>query len=411
MDQWIKKTVLEKFLKYIAIDTRSSEESGTHPSTTCQFTLAQLLVDELTALGLQNVTLDEHCYVMATLPSNIEMQLPTIGLIAHLDTSPELPGNCAKPKVITSYDGNDIPLGESSGVTIRFNEDAHLKDAIGHTLVVTDGTTLLGSDDKAGVTAIMGLLEYLKKHPEIQHGTIKIGFTPDEEIGQGADLFDIKQFSADFAYTVDGGFLGEYNDETFSANEAVIEIKGRDIHPGSAKNIMVNAIRVAADIISRLPKDMAPETTDEYQGYMHPRAMESSVSYVKIKVLLRTFRNDELVTQEKLLRDTITEVQRMYPGAEIKLSISETYRNMKSVIDRHPQIIQRLEDAIKKAGLKPIRKPIRGGTDGSRLSAMGLPTPNIFTGGVNAHSLAEWQSIDVLVKVVEVLKNIVQGIS
>jgi tripeptide aminopeptidase len=409
MDQWIKKTVLEKFLRYIAIDTRSSEESGTHPSTTGQFTLARVLSDELTALGLQNVTLDEHCYVMATLPSNVDKHLPTIGLIAHLDTSPELPGNCTKPQVITSYDGADIPLGESSGVTIRFAEDAYLKDAIGHTLVVTDGTTLLGSDDKAGVTAIMSLLEYLKKHPEIPHGTIKIGFTPDEEIGQGADLFDIKKFGADFAYTVDGGFIGEYNDETFSANEAIIEIKGRDIHPGSAKNVMINAIRVAAEIISRLPKDMAPETTDEYQGYIHPRAMESSISYVKIKILLRTFKNDELVTQEQLLRNVITEIQKMYPGTEIKLSVSETYRNMKSVIDKHPQIIQRLEDAIQNAGLKPLRKPIRGGTDGSRLSAMGLPTPNIFTGGVNAHSLTEWQSIDALVNVIEVLTNIVRA--
>jgi tripeptide aminopeptidase len=408
MDQWFKKTVLDKFLKYIAIDTRSNDDSGTHPSTSGQFVLARMLVDELKTLDLRNVSMDEYCYVVATLPSNVQKTLPVIGLLAHLDTSPELPGNCTNPQVVTSYIGGDIPLG-SSGVTIRFTEDAHLKDAVGHTLVVTDGTTLLGADDKAGVAAIMGLLEYLKKHPEIPHGTIKIGFTPDEEIGQGADLFDIKKFGADFAYTVDGGFVGEYNDETFSANEAVITIRGRDIHPGYAKNIMVNAIRVAADIICRLPKDMAPETTDEYQGYVHPRALEGSISSVKIKILLRSFSNDEIAAQEVLLRNSISDVQKLYTDAEITLSVSETYRNMKPVIDLHPEITQRLEAAILKAGLAPIRKPIRGGTDGSRLSAMGLPTPNIFTGGVNAHSLTEWQSIDALVNVVEVLENIVRA--
>jgi tripeptide aminopeptidase len=406
MDKNIKEIALKKFLNYIAIDTRSDEDSAVHPSTGKQFTLAHLLVSELKVLGLHDATVDEHCYVMATLPSNFETNNPVIGLIAHLDTSPELPGACVHPRVIDSYDGSDISLGDS-GVVINHSQDPHLKDAIGHTLVVTDGTTLLGADDKAGVAAIMTLLEYLVNHPHIPHGTIKVGFTPDEEIGQGADLFDIKKFGADFSYTIDGGFTGEYNDETFSANEAVIEIKGRDIHPGSAKNVMVNAIRVAAEIISRLPKNMAPETTEEYEGYIHPRAMESSISNVKLKLLLRSFSNDELHLQEKLLREVVSDVLKIYPGAVITISISETYRNMKPVIACHPEIIDRLEKAIAKAGLAPIRKPIRGGTDGSRLSAMGLPTPNIFTGGVNAHSLTEWLSVDVLVKVVEVLKNIV----
>lgn len=405
--QNIKEIALKKFLTYIAINTRSNDDSGTHPSTCEQFTLAHLLVSELKALGLGDAAVDEHCYVMATLLSNIEAHSPVIGLIAHLDTSPELPGACVNPQVIPSYDGCDIILGNSGGIIIRKQEDPHLKNAIGHTLVVTDGTTLLGADDKAGVAAIMTLIEYLVAHPQIPHGTIKVGFTPDEEIGQGADLFDIKKFGADFAYTVDGGFNGEYNDETFSANEAVIEIKGRDIHPGSAKNVMVNAIRVAAEIISKLPKDMAPETTDEYQGYIHPRAMESTISHVKLKILLRSFSNDELSQQGNLLKEIIADVQKMFADAKIAVSISETYRNMKPVIECHPEMIQRLENAIVKAGLTPHRTPIRGGTDGSRLSAMGLPTPNIFTGGVNAHSLTEWLSVDVLANVVEVLKNIV----
>jgi tripeptide aminopeptidase len=407
MEQNIKEIALKKFLKYIAINTRSNDDSAAHPSTHEQFTLAHMLVSELKTLGLHDATVDEYCYVMATLPSNIGKNSPVIGLIAHLDTSPELPGACVHPQVINSYNGDDISLGDSGNVVINYSQDPHLKDAIGHTLVVTDGTTLLGADDKAGVAAIMTLLEYLVAHPQIPHGTIRVGFTPDEEIGHGAELFDIKKFGADFAYTVDGGFTGEYNVETFSANEAVIEIKGRDIHPGSAKNVMVNAIRVAAEIISKLPKDMAPETTDEYQGYIHPRAMESTISHVKLKLLLRSFSNDELQAEEILLKEIISDVNEIYPGAIITLSISETYRNMKSVIEHHPEIVQRLENAIVKAGLTPYRKPIRGGTDGSRLSAMGLPTPNIFTGGVNAHSLSEWLSVDVLVHVVEVLKNIV----
>ncbi|HEX2957949.1 MAG TPA: peptidase T [Chitinispirillaceae bacterium] len=407
MKQNIKNIVLEKFLRYIAVDSRSNEDTAAHPSTAGQFILARTLVDELMTLGLHDATVDEHCYVMATLPSNVEGTFPVTGLIAHLDTSPELPGACVNPRVIHSYDGNDIKLGSSGAVVIKCQEDPYLKDAIGHTLVVTDGTTLLGADDKAGVTAVMVLLEYLNANPQIPHGTIRIGFTPDEEIGQGADLFDIEKFGADVAYTIDGGFSGEYNDETFSANEAVIEITGRDIHPGSAKNVMVNAIRVASEIISRLPENMAPETTDEYQGYIHPRAMESSISHVKLKLLLRSFSDDELLIQEKLIKEILSHVQGIFPGAIINLSISETYRNMKPVIDRHPEIIQRLEAAIMKAGVIPCRKPIRGGTDGSRLSAMGLPTPNIFTGGVNAHSLTEWLSVDVLVKVVDVLKNIV----
>lgn len=407
MDQNIKEIALNKFIRYIAIDTRSNEGTASHPSTAKQFTLAHVLVDELKTLGLHDATVDQHCYVMATLPSNIQTHSPVIGLIAHLDTSPELPGGCVHPRVIDSYDGSDILLGDSGDIVINFSQDPHLKDAIGHTLVVTDGTTLLGADDKAGVAAIMTLIEYLVDHPQISHGTIKVGFTPDEEIGQGADLFDIKKFGADFAYTVDGGFTGEYNDETFSANEAVIEIKGRDIHPGSAKNVMVNAIRVASEIISRLPKNMAPETTDEYEGYIHPRAMESTISRVKLKILLRSFSNDELLLQERLLREVLSAVQENFPGATMTLSISETYRNMKPVIEHHPEIVKRLENAIVNAGLKPDRKPIRGGTDGSRLSAMGLPTPNIFTGGVNAHSLTEWLSVDVLVNVVEVLKNII----
>jgi tripeptide aminopeptidase len=407
MEQNIKKIALEKFLKYIAIDTRSNDESAAHPSTREQFTLAHLLAGELKVLGLYDADVDDHCYVMATLPSNIKMQAPVIGLIAHLDTSPELPGACLHPRVIDSYSGGDIPLGDSGSVVINYAQDPHLKDSVGHTLVVTNGTTLLGADDKAGVAAIMTLIEHLAAHPEIPHGTIKVAFTPDEEIGQGADLFDIKKFGADFAYTIDGGFIGEYNDETFSANEAVIEIEGRDIHPGSAKNVMVNAIRVAAEIISKLPKDMAPETTDEYQGYIHPRAMESTISHVKIKILLRSFSNDEVLAEEKQLKEIITEVQQIFPAAIIKMSISETYRNMKPIIEQHPEIITRLENAIAKTGLTPVRKPIRGGTDGSRLSVMGLPTPNIFTGGVNAHSLTEWLSVDVLANVVNVLKNIV----
>ena len=404
----MKEKALEKFLRYVAVNTQSNEESETAPTTTIQFDLAKILVEELKELGLQDVSLDDHCYVMATLPANTDKDAPKIGLLAHMDTSPEVSGENVKAQIIDSYDGGDIVLNEEAGVIIKGSEDDKLQKCVGQTIVTSDGTTLLGADDKAGIAAIMTMLETLKENPDIPHGELKIAFTPDEEVGRGVDHFDVKKFGADFAYTIDGGIAGELNMETFSANAATIEVVGRNIHPGTAKNVMINAVRVMGDIVSRLPKDMAPETTEGYEPFIHPMTMTGSVDKATVKMILRDFKTPGLDTQKEILEKIIAEVQELYPKAKINLEITETYRNMRDELEKNPQVTEVLFAAAQKAGVNPQWEPIRGGTDGSRLTAMGLPTPNMFAGGANFHSKTEWLSVDGMVKSIETLLNIVR---
>jgi tripeptide aminopeptidase len=402
----MKNRLIDRFIRYAKIDTQSSPSSGEHPSTQKQFNLAHLLVKELKEFGL-DASVDENCYVMASLPANCQSDSSTIGLIAHLDTSPSVSGTDVKPRIVDSFSGDDLIINEELGINLRVSECEDLKKCIGHTLILTDGTTLLGADDKAGIVAIMAAIEQLIINPDIHHGDIKIAFTPDEEIGSGADRFDLKKFAADFAYTIDGNFTGELNMETFSADEAVIEIQGRDIHPGSAKGVMVNSLRVMADIIARLPRQMSPEKTDKYEPFIHPCDAAGCVAKSAITMILRDFNTNGLELQKEILNKIIKDVQMIYPEAKIILRTSKTYRNMRDKLEEMPHITQKLFDAAKKAGTNPYWSPIRGGTDGSKLSEMGLLTPNLFTGSGNHHSPAEWLSIDSLEKAVETILYLV----
>ena len=373
-----------------------------------------MLQQELTALHLGRVEIDQYGYVTATLPSNLPPahsaygKVPAIGFLAHVDTSPEVSGANVKPNVITPYRGGDVVLSGDPSVVIRVGENKELEHQIGKTIVTSDGTTLLGADDKAGIAIIMTAVDSLLKNPSLLHGDIRIAFTPDEEVGAGTKYFDIKKFDAAYAYTVDGDTPGELNKETFSANTAVITIHGRDIHPGSAKNIMINAIRVLSDLIARLPKNMAPETTEGYEPYIHPYTVEASISKAVVKILFRDFETAGLDKLDAIVKKVIAEVQPMYPKAKIELEIIESYRNMREDLEKDQRGLDALWEATRRTGLNPEWKPIRGGTDGSRLTAAGLPTPNIFTGGNNYHSKTEWVSLFGMEKSVETIVHLAQ---
>jgi tripeptide aminopeptidase len=408
------ETALSRFIRYAKIDTQSSEESETYPSTLKQLALLQMLADELSALGLHNVSMDEHGYVMATLPSNLPPshpasgKVPRIGFIAHVDTSPSASGENVKPQIIERYDGSDLVLPGNPSVVIRVDENPELKSNIGKSIVTSDGTTLLGADDKAGIAIIMTAMEHLVTHPSLLHGDLKICFTPDEEVGAGTRYFDLAKFGADFAYTVDGDTPGELNKETFSADLAVITVHGRNIHPGSAKNIMVNSLRAMADLIARMPKDMAPETTEGYEPYIHPHALVGVEAKTQLKILLRDFNTPGLEVLKKRLEAIIAEVRPLHPKARIELEIIEQYRNMKDFMGNDTRLLDCMFEAAKRAGLEPVWKPIRGGTDGSRLTEKGLPTPNIFTGGQNYHGPTEWLSVEGMLKSVDTAVHIAQ---
>lgn len=410
----MSESVLEKFIRYAKIDTQSKEDSETYPSTMKQYDLSNLLVKELNSMGVADVKIDEHCYVTATLKSNLPEnhpafgKVPVIGFVAHVDTSPEVSGANVKPQIIENYQGGDIVLPGDSGIVIRSDENPALKNCTGHTIVTTDGTTLLGADDKSGVAGIMTMMQTFIENPHFLHGDIRICFTPDEEVGQGTKYFDLDGFGVDYAYTLDGEMPGELNKETFSANTAVVRAFGRDIHPGAAKNIMVNSIRVLADIISKLPRDMAPETTEGYEPYIHPYTMECSIAKSTLKLLFRDFVTSGLDDLKKILEGIIDEVRELHPKAKIELEIIEMYRNMREVVEQKPECLENLWEASVRSGVEPFWAPIRGGTDGSRLSAMGLPTPNIYTGGQNFHSPAEWLSVNALEKAVETIVNLPQ---
>jgi tripeptide aminopeptidase len=390
----IQHTVLERFLRYVVIDTQSDPASPTCPSTEKQKDLGRLLARELKEMGLADAHLDEHGYVYATIPANTSKKVPVICFCSHMDTSPDCTGKDVKPQVVKNYPGGDIVLPADKTQVIRVSEHPVLADQIGNDIVTTDGTTLLGADNKAGVAEIMDAARFLIDNPQIKHGAIKILFTPDEEIGRGVDKVDLKKLGADFGYTMDGATAGHLEDETFSADGATIVIEGVSAHPGFAKGRMEHAIKIASRIIDTLPKDTcSPETTEDREGFLHPTGISGTLESATINLIVRDFTEQGLRQKAALLEDTIKSVMKDYPRSTYKLTIKEQYRNMKEVVDQNPEIVENAMEAIRRAGLEPIRSSIRGGTDGSRLSFMGLPCPNIFAGEHAFHSRLEWVSV------------------
>jgi len=401
---------VERFLEYVKIDTQSREDSDTFPSTPGQLVLLQRLCDELKALGLEDVVMDQHGYVFATVPATSEKQdVPVIGFLAHVDTSPEMSGEGVKAIIHENYRGQDLVLPDDPTAVIPFQGNPHLAGQIGNDIITASGTTLLGADNKAGVAEIMAAAEYLLSHPEIAHGSIRIGFTPDEEVGNGTAHFDVGAFGAFCAYTMDGETLGELQVETFSADSITVTFHGFNTHPGFAKGKMVNAIKVAAEFIGRLPKDgLSPETTDGFAGFVHPYVMDAGVESTSVKLLVRDFSTPKLQEMEQLVERLAQEATKVYPGSSVEVNVEESYRNMKEVLDHHPDVVENACEAFRRAGLEPRIEPIRGGTDGSRLSFMGLPTPNIFAGEHNFHSRYEWISTSDTHKAVEVIIELCQ---
>ena len=401
-------SALDRFLRYVTIDTRSDERSTTVPSTPGQLVLLRQLLSELHDLGVDDAVLDEHGYVMATIPATSQNpEVPVIGFIAHVDTSPEMPGAGVRPIVHHAYDGRDLVLPDDPEAVLRLRENPALQDQIGNDIVTASGLTLLGADDKAGVAEIMEAAAYLIAHPEIPHGPVRIAFTPDEEIGRGADRFDVAQFGARCAYTIDGGSRGELECESFSADAITVRFKGFNTHPGYAQGRMVNAIKLAADFIARLPRTgLSPETTAGYEGYVHPYRLDAAVDQTTVKLLVRDFVTAGLAEKEALVQQLAREIIASEPRASVDFTIEHSYRNMREVLDQHPDVLVHAREAIRRAGLVPKERPIRGGTDGSKLSFMGLPTPNLFAGEHNFHSRLEWVSAQDMDKAIEVIVHL-----
>jgi tripeptide aminopeptidase len=401
---------MDRFLRYVKIDTQSQEDQTTTPSTRKQLNLANLLAKELTALGAQNVRVSEFGIVYATVPGNLadNSKVPVVGFIAHMDTSPAVSGENVNPIIHKNYQGGDITLPKDPTQVITVVKTPALKELIGDDIITADGTTLLGSDDKSGCAEIMTMIDILRQNPQIKHGAIAIAFTPDEEVGTGIEKFDVKGFGAKFAYTVDGEELGEISDETWSARTATVTFQGKSTHPGTAKGIMINAMYAIADYLNRFPHDMLPETTEGRVGFVHPYAGVIDVESSNVKILLRDFDISGLDAKEKLLRDMVAQTAAKFPEVKITIDVKENYKNMKEVLKNYPELTNNAMEAAKRAGLKPFLKPIRGGTDGSRLTFQGLPTPNLFTGGGNFHGKLEYNSRRGLEKSTETLVHLVQ---
>ena len=401
---------VERFLEYVKIDTQSREDSETFPSTSGQLELLRRLRNELLELGLEDVEMDEHGYVFATVPATSrKANVPVIGFLAHVDTSPEASGANVRPVIHRRYSGGDLLLPDDPEAAISPDDNPHLAAQIGNDIITASGNTLLGADNKAGVAEIMGAVEFLLAHPEIEHGPVRIAFTPDEEVGNGTQYFDVDRFGAHCAYTMDGETLGELQVETFSADAISVTFTGFNTHPGFAKGKMVNSIKVAADFIGRLPKDgLSPETTEGYEGFVHPYVLEAGVESTTVKLLVRDFHTQKLKEMERLVAELADQAAKAHPGSSASFEVQESYRNMKEIMDDHPEIIENASEAYRRAGLEPVIEPIRGGTDGSRLSFMGLPTPNIFAGEHNFHSRYEWISIHDMHKAVEVIIELCQ---
>ena len=395
----------ERFLKYVAINTRSDENSDTFPSTAAEWDLLNLLVEEMKLLGLEDVTIDKYGYAMGTIPATKGKEgAPVIGFLAHVDTSPDMSGENVRPRIIESYDGEDIVLNNT--LTMKVAEFPELQKFIGHTLIHTDGTTLLGADDKAGVAEIMTAAEYLMAHPEIEHGKIRIGFTPDEEIGRGVDFFDVKAFGADFAYTMDGGYEGELEYENFNAAGAKITIQGRNVHPGYAKNKMINAIEVACELNSLIPAVERPQFTEGYEGFYHCVGFNGTVENATISYIIRDHDADLFEKKKVWMHNIVGMLNNKYGEGVLTLTLKDQYYNMRKMVEPHPQVLENALAAMREADVEPIVRPIRGGTDGARLSFMGLPCPNIFAGGMNFHGKFEYCSLNSMEKAVKVIINI-----
>ncbi|MEC2133782.1 MULTISPECIES: peptidase T [Bacillus] len=402
----MKEEIIERFTTYVKVDTQSDESVDTCPSTPGQLTLGNMLVDELKSIGMQDAAIDENGYVMATLPPNTEKDVPTIGFLAHVDTATDFTGKNVNPQIIESYDGKDIVLNEKLQVTLSPDQFPELSGYKGHTLITTDGTTLLGADNKAGITEIMTAMDYLIKHPEIKHGTIRVAFTPDEEIGRGPHKFDVKRFNASFAYTVDGGPLGELEYESFNAAAAKITIKGNNVHPGTAKGKMINSAKIAMKLNSLLPADEAPEYTEGYEGFYHLLSIQGDVEETKLHYIIRDFDKENFQNRKETMKRAVEELQNEYGQDRILLDMNDQYYNMREKIEPVIEIVNIAKQAMENLGIEPKISPIRGGTDGSQLSYMGLPTPNIFTGGENFHGKFEYISVDNMVKAVNVIVEI-----
>jgi tripeptide aminopeptidase len=400
--------VIEKFLKYVKFDTRSDEDSSTVPSTAKQLVLAEELVKELKEMGMKDVSLDKNGYVMSTLVGNIDKKVPVVGFISHMDTSPEMPGDNVNPQIIENYNGEDIVLNKEKNIILHTKDFPEIKEYIGKTLITTDGTTLLGADDKAGVAEIMAAMEYLLEHPEIKHGDIRIGFTPDEEVGRGADYFDVKKFNADLAYTMDGGTIGELEYENFNAASAKITVHGRSVHPGYAKDKMINSMLVANELISMFPEKQNPANTEGYEGFYHLVSMNGGIEETHLNFIIRDFDAVNFEKRKTFIEEIVDKLNKKYSEGTVEVVIIEQYRNMKEKVEPVKYIVDIAFDAMEKVGVKPTVKPIRGGTDGARLSFMGLPTPNIFTGGQNFHGKFEYIPVYAMEKAVEVILKIVE---
>lgn len=403
------KKVEERFLEYVKINTKSDETTRVTPSTKGQLVLAEKLCNELKELGLKDARISEFGYVYATLEKNCNKDIPTIGFIAHMDTAPDYSGENVNPQIVENYDGGDIKLNDSEVLSPKFSPE--LKQYIGQRLITTDGTTLLGADDKAGLAEIMTAVEYLINHPEIEHGDIKIGFTPDEEIGEGADHFDVEGFGADFAYTMDGGRIGELEFENFNAAGLKVKIKGVNVHPGYAKDKMLNSIMVANEFINSLPLDEVPEKTEKYEGFYHLTDIEATVENTTLSYIIRDFFADTFEARKNKIREIEKELNKKYGEGTVVAEIKDQYNNMKEKIEPVMHIVENAKEAMIEANVTPNIRPIRGGTDGARLSFMGLPTPNIFAGGENFHGKYEYVPVESLEKAVEVIVNIVKRYS
>ncbi len=401
-----KQLLIDRFISYVTVDTESDPDSDSTPSTEKQWELANALVKELKEIGMEDVSIDENAYIMATLPSNLDYDTPVIGFISHFDTSPDFTGANVKPKVIENYNGKDIVLNEEQDIVLSPDDFEDLLLYKGQTLITTDGTTLLGADDKAGIAEIVSAMEYLIQHPEIKHGKIRVGFTPDEEIGRGAHKFDVEKFGADWAYTMDGSEIGELEYENFNAAAAVVSIQGKIVHPGYAKGKMINSMYIATQYINSLPRLETPEHTEDRQGFFHLHSMEGEVDSTKLKYIIRDHDADHFAARKEVMENLASELNAEYEKELITVEIKDQYFNMREKIEPVMHIVKIAEKAMKEASIEPIIKPIRGGTDGSQLSYKGLPCPNIFAGGHNFHGRYEYVPVESMLKAIEVIVNI-----
>ncbi|WP_433944555.1 peptidase T [Paenibacillus sp. SN-8-1] len=404
----MKDEIIERFTSYVKVDTQSSEDNESCPSTPGQLTLAHMLVDELKSIGMTEVTIDENGYVMATLPSNTDKKVPTIGFLAHVDTATDFTGAGVNPQIRDNYDGGNITLNEQLNVVLSPKEYLQLSNYIGHTLITTDGTTLLGADDKAGIAEIMTAMAYLIQHPEVKHGTIRVAFTPDEEIGRGPHRFDVEAFNATYAYTMDGGPLGELEYESFNAAAAKVTFKGNNIHPGTAKGKMINSAKIAMEFNRRLPASEAPEFTEGYEGFYHLLSVNGDVESTTLSYIIRDFDRAKFEERKAMIQMLVEEFRQTYGVDGVLLDMNDQYYNMREKIEPVKEVVDIAYQAMVNLGIEPDVKPIRGGTDGSQLSYMGLPTPNIFTGGENYHGKFEFVSVDNMIQAVKVIVEIVQ---